>query len=414
MTLEATGSARTSVPFEVPRRAVSEISTYLAQLDPERITTTQATELFGLFAELTRLGSAGQVLLSPRVAQSDTWKNEGHRSAASWLAKQTGTGLGEAISSLETAERLQSLPMTTEAMRSGKLSAPQVREIAAAAVGRPSAELQLLDVATAATLKGLKDQCRRVRAATGSAEAENARYDAVHKSRFFRHWSDPDGAFRGEFKLTPDVGARLLSSIEGRANELFDEARKAGDRESSGAYSADALVDLVTRGSSGTGSTGGTGSGTKSGHSTVVHLRIDATALRRGYVEGGEVCEIPGVGPVPVSTARAVLPEAFLKMFVVDGVDVLSVCHVGRALSAHVRSAIEERDPTCVVPGCDVAVGLEIDHWQTDYADGGVTALTNLARLCHSHHAMKTYRGFGLGGGPGKWEWQPPPDFPSG
>jgi hypothetical protein len=413
MTVETIGSARRSAPFEIPRRAVRDISTYLGQLDPERITTSQATELFGLFAELTRLGSAGQVLLSPRVAQSDNWRNEGHRSAASWLAKQTGTGLGEAISSLETAERLQSLPRTTEALRNGKLSAPQVREIAAAAVGRPSAELELLDVAATGTLKGLKDQCRRVRAVTGSAEAENARYDAVHGSRFFRHWSDPDGAFRGEFKLTPDVGARLLSSIEVRANELFDEARKAGDRESSGAYRADALVDLVTGGSHGTGSTntGGTGKRSRSGPSTVVHLRIDAPALRRGHVEGGEVCEIPGVGPVPVSTARALLPEAFLKIFVIDGVDVVSVCHVGRALSAHVRSAIEERDPTCVVPGCDVAVGLEIDHWETDYADGGVTALTNLARLCHSHHAMKTYRGFGLEGGPGKWKWLPPPDF---
>jgi hypothetical protein len=109
-----------------------------------------------------------------------------------------------------------------------------------------------------------------------------------------------------------------------------------------------------------------------------------------------------------------VLPEAFLKVVIVDAVDVVSVCHVGRYVSAHVRTAIEERDRACVVPGCDVAMGLEIDHWQTDYGDGGPTALANLARLCHFHHAMKTYRGFGLGGGPGKWEWRPPPDFPSG
>ena len=126
------------------------------------------------------------------------------------------------------------------------------------------------------------------------------------------------------------------------------------------------------------------------------------------------MCEIAGVGPVPVATARALLPEAFLKVVILDAVDVVSVCHVGRYVSAHVRTAIEERDQTCVVPGCDVAVGLEIDHWQTDYGEGGPTALFNLARLCHFHHAMKTYRGFGLGGGPGKWEWQPPPDFPSG
>jgi hypothetical protein len=392
--------------FEVPRKAVSEVSAYLAQLEPERVTTAQATELYRLFAELTRLGSAGQVLLSPRVAESDTWRNEGHRNAASWLAKESGTGLGDAFGTLETAERLESLPRTAKALRNGRLSAPQVREIAAAAARDRSVEGELLEAATTGTLKGLKDRCRRVRAASGSAEAENARYQAIRKSRYFRHWSDVDGAFRGEFKLTPDAGARLLSSLEVRANELFDEARKADNRESSGAYAADALVDLVTRSvADGT---------TKSGTPAVVHVRVDAGALRRGYVEGGEVCEIAGVGPVPVATARAVLPEAFLKVVIVDAVDVVSVCHVGRYVSAHVRTAIEERDPTCVVPGCDVAMGLEIDHWQTGYGDGGVTALANLARLCHFHHAMKTYRGFGLGGGPGKWEWQPPPDFPSG
>jgi hypothetical protein len=390
----------------VPRRAVREIAAYLARLEPDRITTTDAAELFGLFAELTRLGSAGQVLLTPRVAQSDAWKNEGHRSAASWVASATGTGLGDAIAALETGERLQSLPRTAEALRTGALSGPQVREIAAAAAGHPAAELDLLEAATTCTLKGLKDRCRQVRAAVGSAASENARYEAVHKSRFFRHWSDPDGGFRGEFKITPDAGARLLSSLEGRANELFDEARKADDRDAPAAYAADALVELVTRGAKGTP--------VKANGAAVVHVRVDASALRRGYVEYGEVCEIPGVGPVPVSTVRGMLSEAFVKVLVTDGVDVLTVCHVGRGVPAHVRSALEERDPTCVVPGCDVAMGLEIDHWQTAYADGGPTTLANLARLCHFHHAMKTYRGFELGGGPGKWEWEPPPEFDSG
>ena len=54
-----------------------------------------------------------------------------------------------------------------------------------------------------------------------------------------------------------------------------------------------------------------------------------------------------------------------------------------------------------MVPGCDVAMGLEIDHWQTDLATAASTALGNLARLCHFHHSMKTYRGFDLGAVPG-------------
>jgi hypothetical protein len=61
-----------------------------------------------------------------------------------------------------------------------------------------------------------------------------------------------------------------------------------------------------------------------------------------------------------------------------------------------------------VVPGCDVAHGLEIDHWQVDFADGGKTSLENLARVCKRHHLLKTHQGFRLEGGPGRWQWVPP------
>src|SRR5579872_5490269 len=385
----------------VLRNAVNEVGAFLQELDPDLVATSDSTDLFGLFAEMSRLGAAGQVLLAPRVAQSDRWKTEGHRSPASWVAQATGTGLGDAIATLETAGRLGALPETAQAVRDGRLSTPQLREIAAAAAAHPSAEAELLEAAATCTLKGLKDRCRRVRAAADSAQDEHDRYKAIRASRFFRHWSDADGAFRGEFKLTPDDGARFLSSLEPRADALFDEARKAGRRERSSAYRADALVELVA----GVNRTG-RGSGPP-----VVHVRVDAAALRRGHVEAGEVCEIPGVGPVPVATVHALLPEAFVKVLVAEGVDILSVCHVGRSIPAHVRSALEERDPTCVVPECDIAVGLEIDHWETPYAGGGPTALANLARLCHFHHAMKTYGGFELRGGPGTWEWEPPPEF---
>jgi hypothetical protein len=380
---------------------VADLGAFLKDLDPDLVSTGDATKLFGLFAEVSRLGAAGQVVLAPRVAKSDRWKSEGHRSAASWVAQASGTGLGDAIATLETADRLGGLPGTAQAMRDGRLSAPQVREIAAAAAVRPQSEGELIEAAATCTMKGLKDRCRRVRAMAGSAQDEKARYEEIRAGRFFRHWSNADGAFRGVFKLTPDDGAKLLSSLEPRADMLFDEARKAGRREPATAYVADALVELVT----------GTNRAGRGSGPPVMHIRVDAAALRRGYVDGDEVCEIPGVGLVPVATARALLPESFVKILVTEGVDILSMCHVGRSIPAHVRSALEERDPTCVVPGCEFAVGLEIDHWETPYACGGATALANLARLCHFHHAMKTYGGFELRGGPGKWEWESPPPF---
>ncbi len=140
-------------------------------------------------------------------------------------------------------------------------------------------------------------------------------------------------------------------------------------------------------------------------------LTADIAAFWRGATEPGETCEVPGVGPVPVATARALLGEAFLKLVLTDGVDVHAVVHFGRSVPAHLRSALEARDPRCVVPGCGETRLLEIDHWRVPFAQGGPTTLDNLCRICRAHHRKKTHQGFVLDGGPGNWRWRPPRIF---
>ncbi len=68
---------------------------------------------------------------------------------------------------------------------------------------------------------------------------------------------------------------------------------------------------------------------------------VDAAALRRGAVESGETCEIRGVGPVPVSTVRELLPEAAIAIVIKDGVDVQNVTHLKRRTTAHQRTVLE-------------------------------------------------------------------------
>ena len=139
------------------------------------------------------------------------------------------------------------------------------------------------------------------------------------------------------------------------------------------------------------------------------HVRVDHTAFRRGHVEAGETCEIPGIGPIPVATARALAADAVISAVVADGVDVKAVAHLGRTIPAHVRTALIARDPACVVPGCHTRDGLEIDHIVA-FAAGGATCLANLCRLCRWHHYLKTHHGGRLTGGPGDWGWQLPVD----
>jgi hypothetical protein len=242
--------------------------------------------------------------------------------------------------------------------------------MAATAAGNPSAERELLDVARKESLKGLKDECRRVKARAMRESDARARYEEIRRTGFLRMWTDPDGAGRVEARLAPDDFARFAGAIRHEGNGIFNEARKSGRRDPTIAYEADALVALVTGNESVTGSTCGSGR-----PATMMHLRVDLAALRRGDLGPGETCEIPGVGPVPLATAVAELGNAILKVVITDGVDVRTICHVGRAIPAHIRSALEDRYEKCVVPGCDVEKGLEIDHYQIDFAQDGPTEL---------------------------------------
>ena len=135
---------------------------------------------------------------------------------------------------------------------------------------------------------------------------------------------------------------------------------------------------------------------------------VDAEALRRGSVEGGELCEIEGIGPVSVEAASELLGEGGLQFVVRDGIDIRTVTGTTRSLPQRLAAALMVRDRTCAVEGCGKRHGLEADHCRVDFADGGPTALANLARLCPEHHDLKTYGGWRLEGGPGRWKWIAP------
>ncbi len=138
----------------------------------------------------------------------------------------------------------------------------------------------------------------------------------------------------------------------------------------------------------------------------VVHASYEA--LVRGFATDGEVCEVPGLGPVPVTFARFLATDCLLRV-VLTGTDVTVISSDRRYVPAALRAALDARDTECVVPGCHATHHLERDHWGTDFAKGGPTALANLCRLCRYHHFLKTHCGWTLTGGPGHWRFEPPP-----
>lgn len=67
----------------------------------------------------------------------------------------------------------------------------------------------------------------------------------------------------------------------------------------------------------------------------------------------------------------------------------------GRAMTPARRARIIARDKHCRYPGCEIAVGLEIDHIVA-LALGGRDIEDNLECLCQHHHAQKTKRDVAL------------------
>jgi hypothetical protein len=353
----------------------------VASLDPGALDGSEAKALVEQFGELERLAAAGRTLAAGRVAETAAWAISGEfRDAGAWMASVTGTTVGRARATLETASKLSELPRTTAALRAGGLSDVQVDAIASAATADPTAERALLSRATTDGVKGLKQACARVEAAASTDQDE--RYEQVRARRYLRHRAVTDVEGVLELRGPIDRTARVFAALEPYEHELFEQARAAGRPEPLEALSFDAMVQLADDAAAGRFV-----EAPSRAPATVV-VRVDHSAFTRGVTEPGEVCEIAGVGPVPVSVARRLSSDAIIKALITDGTDVRAVSHVGRTIPTRLRTAVEEQYPECAEDGCHVDRHLEIDH-KKPVAEGGPTALWNLQRLCHHHHDRK-------------------------
>ncbi len=221
--------------------AEARIDEVLAKLEPEVLDSRDAKTLLERSTVLERKCAAIKALAARKVAESGAWRSSGERSAANWMAKATGTSVGQALGVLKTAEALKELPSVDRSFRAGKLSEVQVKEVASAASAAPRAEKQLLKAAATEDLASLRDTCARVRAA--ALPDEKARYEDIRKRRRLRHWSDPDGAFRLDALLTPDAGAAVLAALKPVAERIRYENARQGVRNGDDANLSDALVE---------------------------------------------------------------------------------------------------------------------------------------------------------------------------
>ena len=374
--------------FEFFVRANREYRDHAAGIDVDAMLGADARRLAVLAEEMKRQADALLTIAIGRVNSSGAWANGRARSAEEWVAETTGASWGEAKGRVELAGRLGTAPGVATALAEGRISGTQAAHVARAVEADPHSEDRMLDLAERGTVKELKDAADRVvAAASGQVDDEQA---AVHRTRYLRMWTASDGAFRIEGRLTKAAGAKVRAVLEPLMEVEFADARRQGRRESNDAYMADALVEMAERARAGGRDAGSTrDAARRKPPSATVIVRVDHAALVRGQVEGDEVSEVVGVGPVPISDVQQYMSDPILKVLLTKGSEVVAASTMTRVVRSNLREALVERDRVCVVPGCGISKGLEIDHL-IPFAQGGPTSIDNLQRLCKHHHRLKT------------------------
>jgi hypothetical protein len=406
------GTVGTSHSAHDVRSVVRELRRWVGALDPDAVAVFEAPELWAAYNEVEQLAASAKTLLARRVEQACTWKAAGFRSAAEQLAVTSGTSVTAAKNMLETSKQIEELPATAQAMRAGRLSPAKAQVIASTAAINPAAEEHLVGLAATAPFAEVRNESLRARAGV-DRDAAHAR---IHAERSFHDWTDAEGKWRFAGQGTLEDGARFHNGHGPIVNELFKAAREEGRKEPAAAYAFDAVIELARR-AVGAGTPDPGAKPPRTVASCLALIRVDLAALQHGAVEGEEICEIAGLGPIPVSVARELLGESIMKLVITKGIDVLNVTHLGRSATVAQDIALRWQSPRCRVLGCTRTKRLEIDH-RTGWIKTHTTCLDDLDPLCEHHDDLKTYDGWSLVKRPrtpphGPTHRPPPPQLPS-
>jgi len=377
------------------------LQAYSSSFDAALLMGSEASRVVTLAATIKNIAATLEASAATRAEDCGAWARSGDKSPAHHLARVSGTTVGEAMAAMDTARKMASLLHLKKAADQGKVSAKQAQAIAGAASADPSAERRLLELAGKQSLKELREEADRIRAAA-DRDAE-ARRKRIHAERSLRSWTDAQGVGVMQLRDNPERVALVMAGLQPRADEHFAMARREGRQESPEAYLADALVDIVC-------GTPEERASARRSTTTKVIVRVDLDALLRGWVEEGETCELAGYGPVAVSAVEEMIASgALLAAVATRGTDLAAAVHLKRRPTAVMETALQWLYPTCAVEGCGQVGRLQKDH-RDDWAKTKTTFFLGLDLLCPHHHRLKTTKNWQLVAGTGKRVFVAPDD----
>src|SRR6266545_236732 len=136
-----------------------------AGLDPAYVTPREAPGLWSALEDIRRIAAGAQLSIARVIDDSPAPREAGVKNAAEWIAKFSGESNRSGYEQMAASKRLENLPKVAAAVRRGDISVPQAQAIADAASCDPSAEERLVARAPEMSLKELREECLRVKAA---------------------------------------------------------------------------------------------------------------------------------------------------------------------------------------------------------------------------------------------------------
>jgi hypothetical protein len=339
-----------------------------ADLHPELLPAPVARRLLTSYARARRLVDFGIAGLSRKLDD------------AAELGRVTGTSMGTAKAVVSTGKRMAEAGELSAAMQHGKISLDQAAEIAAAEESAPGAAVEFVAVAQTESFRVLKDRARKTK-----LEAEQHRDLArrQHDARCARSYSDELGMVHIHVALEPHVGTPIVARAEAEAARLGRKAKSQQRQEPFERHLADAYGSLLS----------GTGTGRTRRPELVV--LVSHEVAKRGWldVKPGEICKIPGVGPMAPQVAREIAQDAFLSGVFFDGTDLRNFARWTRTIPIEVLIALELGEPPSFDGVCCTDCGnrfrTEFDHAVPRVARGP-SSTPNLKPRCWRCHQAKT------------------------
>ena len=179
-------------------------------------------------------------------------------------------------------------------------------------------------------------------------------------------------------------GFRSSTGPKQKPGRRFRDAKKTGRQEPFERCLADAYAGLLSS----------TGTTTPAGKPELVVLVSHEITLR-GWkdVAEGEMCKIPGVGPISPERAKEIASDAFLSGLFFDGRDLRHFRRWTRNTPTDVLLALQLGEPPEFDGGKCVDCGRrfrnEKDH-SAPHVAGGFASTTNLKWRCYGCHQKKT------------------------